>query len=510
MSHIDSFSPIAVPNVNVADESQTKSELATNLASVSNEPTSAKSLSLPVAANGAQLEQGLVAEPPASTGSILWDKIMGIKNVLQNSIPNHLILQFGPQIKHPGTGIDFKFTPTVVLAGDHIEGYLWHTEIGSVIKMGSDYVNGYVLGVKQQGIEYNWNEQRLSYNRQELGRFELDFPYGKSGVQFTLALELGITSKTRTLSQSVQHAIQDTLTQVPAGTILLNNAYQQAGIIGPLIGLLSVPAVMDRILEWAVPGGNHRDNYLWFGLSVGYADYNGTVFPNLNNIDDPSLPGINIQANAYLRHGEAMTYDFQSKKVTIPYMVKKMLGNYYHSFAGFIKDALQSRDVLSRELTKAVVNGQINPEVKSVILNIADEIIKSNGDQLQAQHASQPDRDGVVVNNAFEFIYQGTSVEDINSIPLDLLAQKIARTKQSYVIVERGNEGIVVFDRDGNVSSFNQIKATEGVITLYDEGIEQLDADLAMVNIALAQGYSNVDVLQALGISPEKIQLAIE
>ncbi|KOC91619.1 hypothetical protein [Winslowiella iniecta] len=507
MSHIENFSPMAVPTLKVADENQIVSALAANLVSASNEPASVKLYSLPAVANGSRLAEPSVAEPPVPSGSPLREKLVGIKNCLQNSIPNHLILQFGPQIKDPDTGIDFKFTPTVVLAGDHIEGYLWHTEIGTVIKTGSDAVNGYVLGVKQQGIEYNWNEQRLSYNRQELGRFELDFPYGKSGLQFTLALELGITSKTRTLAKSLQHAVQDTLTQVPAGTILLNNAFQQAGIFGPLIGLLSVPAVMDRILEWSVPGGNQRDNYLWFGLSVGYADYNGTVFPNLNNLEDPSLPGVNLQANVYLRHGSAMTYDFQSKKVTIPYIMQKLLGNYYHSLAEFIKDALQSRDALSRELTKAVANGAINTQVKSVILNIADEIIKSGGDRLDVQQANQSERDGALVNSAFEFIYQGTSAEEINSIPRDMLAQKIARSKQAYVIVERGAEGLQVFDIEGNVSSFGQIKSTASVITLYDEGIEHLNADLAMINIALTKGYSNIELLQAMAISPEQIQL---
>jgi len=501
MSIIDSFSTAVVQSSPVSSDHPAISQLAINLTSAKNEQINLKPFLLSTVASGSALSTHPATDPPVPTGSRFYQAVVDIKNFIQNWGPNHLILQCGPQIKHPATGIDFKFTPTLVLASDHVEGYLWHTEVGTVIPMGSDYVNGYALGVNQQGIEFNWCDRTLSYNRQQLGRVELDIPYGKSGLQFTVAVELGMTSKTRTLFRSLQHAVQDTITQVPAATLLLTRAYHQLGIIGSIIGLLSIPSVMDKIVEWAIPGGNERDNYLWFGLSIGYADYNGNVAPNLNEYDDPSLPGVNILATSYLRHGEAMSYDFQTKKVTLPYGIRKILGNSYQSSADFIKNALHSRDLLSRDLVQSHKNGKITAEVKDFIIDIADEIILKASSGVEVRQNIQSKAEIDEIDNAFSFIEDEIVKFEINQFSVEKIAQEIARRKQCYVVLNKEGEVRIVIDRNGNHTEESLIESGFGVIVIGADSIVEMTSSLIVNEFAMTKGYSNYDLLNTLEIA---------
>ena len=253
--------------------------------------------------------------------------LMNVVNFIWNWRPNHIIIQAGPQIHNTLTGIDYKFTPTAVIASDHAEIYLLHNEVGrTFLSENSSFVKGYALSVHQQGVNIDWKNWELGYVRQILGRVEADFPYGGSGLQGTIGIEVGVTDKTRGLKNAFQHAVSDFQTSSAQALALTGldfaaNPKVIEIITGALIGAFTVPEVMSMLIN----PDNNRESVLWMGISLGYADYNGTLLPDVGIIQDNQHQGLNIQTNAYIRHGEMITYNFQNKKFTIPHALIKTL-----------------------------------------------------------------------------------------------------------------------------------------------------------------------------------------
>ncbi|MFS2221680.1 hypothetical protein [Pantoea sp. B65] len=467
------------------------------------------------------LDPAVAAELPDSFCSRLGNKLVAVRNFIQYWAPNHLILQIGPQVKLPLTGTDFKFTTTLVLSAAGIEIYPIHTEIGIGVRTGSPYINGYGLLVKQFGAQFSWSCGGFSYNRQQLGRLELDIPYGSSDMQFTMAIELGITDKTRSLLRSLQHALQDMSTILPAKGLLLNQAYHQAGIIGPVIGLLATPAVMDSLIERALPGGSERESSLWFGFSFGYLDYNGTLYPDLNQFGDPSFPGVNIQTNAYLRRGEALSYDYQTQKVTLPPATRWLFGRYYTTVSAFLNDALKARNIISQELREKKNNGDITAQQQEQVLNIVDDIVSSLSVSLRNDSESL----NVVmdiINNNFDFSdYISTTdservenASDINAMPVEVLAHKIACQKQCYVILDDEGNGwdnqnpIRIFNHQGLLGEFaniGKIAVDKNVVIICPSRIDEFTAEFDLISYPLPAGHNHCDILAAMQLSPEQL-----
>ncbi|WP_273908464.1 hypothetical protein [Enterobacter bugandensis] len=253
--------------------------------------------------------------------------LMNVVNFIRNWGPNHIIIQAGPQMHNTLTGIDYKFTPTAVIASDHAEIYPFHNEVGrTFLSENSSFVKGYALSVHQQGVNIDWKNWKLGYLRQILGRVEADFPYGDSGLQGTIGIEVGVTDKTTGLKNAFQHAVSDFQTS-SAQTLALTGLDFAANpkvieiITGALIGAFTLPEVISRMTN----PDNSRESVLWVGISLGYADYNGTLLPDMEIIQDNQHQGLNIQTNAYIRHGEMITYNFQNKKFTIPHALIKTL-----------------------------------------------------------------------------------------------------------------------------------------------------------------------------------------
>lgn len=278
--------------------------------------------------------------------------------------PNHLILQFGPQIHNSLTGSDFKFTPTLVLFSDHLEAYPLHNEIGHTIPTGSDAVKAYALAVKQQGINIAWPKLALNYIRQELVRIEMDIPYGNLGLQATIGLELGITDTTTDPSHTLQHAIQDFKTSsAQAFGLVAADFTRQRSLINTLVAILVMPEILTRLSEH-----NHdRARTLWFGLSLGYADYNGNIAENIQTLPDPQHNGINIQSNVYTRHGQMMTYDCQNRQFTIPHVFAEILLVFYRNKSNLISDVLKNK-------TYMLKNNQLPPRAKEISTQFLDEL----------------------------------------------------------------------------------------------------------------------------------------
>ncbi|MBP2168802.1 hypothetical protein J2125_001994 [Erwinia toletana] len=318
----------------------------------------------------------LTAQPPPAIRGLIWKKLVTVCNFIQRWGPNQFIFQLGPQIKVGQ--VDLKFTPTLVVSGTTIAFYPVHTEVGKILDIGSSLANGYALIVKQFGFEYDFNNHALSYNRQQLARIECDIPAIFSGLykplQLTLALEVGTTNKTTTLGRSIQHAIQDLTTIVPAKAVLLAQAYNQAGIIGPLIGLLGTSAILDGLIDSALPGTHERNSSLWFGFSFGYADLNQMLIPDINKLGNDKK-GVNLITAFYARNMQAMTYDFQNAEVTVPPIIQLLFGHYYKSAIQFVRDALKARGVLSQELREKANKGIITPTMQQQINEISDHVI---------------------------------------------------------------------------------------------------------------------------------------
>ncbi|MCU5773744.1 hypothetical protein N5923_09130 [Erwiniaceae bacterium BAC15a-03b] len=365
-------------------------------------------------------ETAITIDSPTATESIpafrlrIWKKLVTVRNFIQCWGLNQFILQLGPQIKVGD--VDLKFTPTLVLLPDSLSFYPVHTEVGLAFDIGSSWAKGYALVVKQFGIEYNFNSASFSYNRQQLARVECDIPALFAGLykplQLTLALEVGTTNKTTTLGRSLQHAIQDLTTIAPAKAILLAQAYNQAGIIGPLIGLLGTSAILDGLIDSALPGTHERDSSLWFGFCLGYADLNQTLIPDINKFDNDKN-GVNLITAFYSRHMQAMTLDLHTRDVIVPPIIKLLFGHYYKSTIQYVSDALKARGILSQELREKVNQGIITPPVQQKINEVSDQVIAAlytvvdegiNGEDDASLKVAME-----VINSSFQFIYNQES-----------------------------------------------------------------------------------------------------
>lgn len=285
----------------------------------------------------------------------LKKNLMNVVKFIRNWGPNHIIIQAGPQMHNTLTGMDYKFTPTAVIASDHAEIYPFHNEIGrTFLSESSDFVKGYALGVHQQGVNIDWKNWELGYLRQILGRVEADFPYGDSGLQGTIGIEVGVTDKTTGLRNAFQHAISDFQTSSAQALALTGLDFAaNPGVIeiitGGLIGAFSVPEVMSRLTN----PDNSRESVLWMGISLGYADYNGTLFPDVEILNDNQHQGLNIQTNAYIRHGEMITYNFQNKKFTIPHaLIKTLTLLNGGSKPGFIRNILSAQADINHQISQ--------------------------------------------------------------------------------------------------------------------------------------------------------------
>lgn len=316
----------------------------------------------------------------------LKKNLMNVVKFIRNWGPNHIIIQAGPQMHNTLTGMDYKFTPTAVIASDHAEIYPFHNEIGrTFLSESSDFVKGYALGVHQQGVNIDWKNWELGYLRQILGRVEADFPYGDSGLQGTIGIEVGVTDKTTGLRNAFQHAISDFQTSSAQALALTGLDFAaNPGVIeiitGGLIGAFSVPEVMSRLTN----PDNSRESVLWMGISLGYADYNGTLFPDVEILNDNQHQGLNIQTNAYIRHGEMITYNFQNKKFTIPHaLIKTLTLLNGGSKPGFIRNILSAQADINHQISQGhipAVAGQTVNDWLDVIAAAGCNAIDNNID----------------------------------------------------------------------------------------------------------------------------------
>ena len=286
--------------------------------------------SLESVASGAVHGTAACQEPnaaPKTAPGTLKSTLRKVGKFIRNWGPNHLILQAGPQLHNALTGLDYKFTPTAVIASDHAELYPLHNEVGGALRApGNHRVNGYALVVYQQGINIDWKNGELSYLRQMLGRVEADFPYGDTKLQGTIGFEIGITDKSRGFKNSVRHAMSDFQTSSAQALALTGLDFAAHGdLIGALTKGLIVAFAAPEVISRITSEDNARESVLWIGLSFGYADYNGTVMAQLPTLPDISHQGVNMQVNAYLRHGQMMTFDFRTKNFTLPHALIKTL-----------------------------------------------------------------------------------------------------------------------------------------------------------------------------------------
>lgn len=317
----------------------------------------------------------------------LKTSVMNAFKFIRNWGPNHIILQAGPQMHNNLTGMDYKLTPTAVIASDHAEVYPFHNEIGCSFPVGGDdFVKGYALSVHQQGVNIDWKNRELGYLRQILGRVEVDFPYGDSELQGTIAFEVGITDKTTGLRNALQHAKSDFQTSSAQALALTGVDFAASPeliniIASGLIGAFTVPEVISRLTN----PDNSRESVLWMGISLGYADYNGTVLPELKVLQDNKHQGVNIQANAYIRHGEMITYNFQNKTFTIPHaLIKALTLLNGGSKPDFIRNILSAKAEINHQMKPGhipAVAGQTINDCLDEIAALGCSAIDDNRDQ---------------------------------------------------------------------------------------------------------------------------------
>jgi len=302
---------------------------------------------------------------PVEKKSWIKSALMFIKNLA----PNQLILQAGPQIHNDLTGADFKFTPTFFLAPDHAEIYPFHHEIGCSLKTNTNFPKSYATVARQQGLHVDFRACpfRVGYLRQEFGRIDVEIPYGNTGLQFTLGLELGITDKTKDRSKALSHAIKDFSTSsAQALCTVLFKFLQHKSLISGLIGMLVAPEVLARLSSV----DNERERTLWFGLSLGYADLNSQMHKIIDLPPDPQGFDINIQGNIYTRHSEVMLYKFENKELILPESLKAMLSLRYNNKKEVVSEILQNKIEIIHRTNK----GEISRTASDRLLEVADAL----------------------------------------------------------------------------------------------------------------------------------------
>jgi hypothetical protein len=237
-----------------------------------------------------------------------------VVSFIRNILPNHIILQIGPQLHNALTGWDLKFTMTAVGSLYNLMLFPFHAETGSVIETGNNKVKAYMLAVNQIGADFNWQKSELNYVSQQLARVEIDIPFGKTGIQNTLGLELGITDTCKGINDFRQHGVPD-FTKICGefSALILADFSENKNLINIFIGIVVVGESLARFFE---PHAG-RERTLWFGLSLGI-DYNGNILQSLPTSADLEHGSVNLQGNCYIRNGQAMTYDFRTKEFSYP------------------------------------------------------------------------------------------------------------------------------------------------------------------------------------------------
>ncbi|AXF77048.1 hypothetical protein LU604_04240 [Erwinia tracheiphila] len=302
------------------------------------------------------------------------NKLAGVAKFIRDWGPNHIILQAGPQLYNKSGGFYYKFTPTAVISSDHIELYPLYVEIGHAIsELGGGNVKGYALCANQQGLNVDWNKRELGYLRQMLGRVEADFPYGDSGFQGTVGFEIGITDKMTGVRNIIKDACSDFKISAAQGLSLVGvNFAANPDLIkivtAGLIGTFCLPEVISRLTNQ----DNSRESVLWMGLSFGYADYNSTYFPDLEILKDSQHQGVNIQANACVRHAEMITYNFKNKVFSIPHaLIKALTLAHGGSKPDIIRNILSSQAEINHAVSQSFLPAEAGHTANDCLNEIA-------------------------------------------------------------------------------------------------------------------------------------------
>ncbi|MEG3130425.1 hypothetical protein SC171_21830 [Pantoea cypripedii] len=288
---------------------------------------------------------------------------------IRNILPNHIILQIGPQLHNALTGWDLKFTLTAVGSLYNLLLFPFHAETGSVIETGINKVKAYMLAVNQIGADLNWQKSELNYIRQQLARIEIDIPFGNTGVQHTMGLELGITDTSKGFRDFMQHGMPD-FSKICGEFITLITAdfADNKNLINILIGIIVVGESLSRCFE---PHAG-RERTLWFGLSLGI-DYNGTILQSLPTSIDSEHGSVNIQDTCYIRNSQAMTYDFRTKEYSYPPGFIKFVKIVYKGCKKLLaSDILSARS----KITEQAIEGKLSTQKAEDSLKALDKLAR--------------------------------------------------------------------------------------------------------------------------------------